>query len=266
MEYPKEFESLLNSTQETMIGLGNPNAKILIIACEPSIPEDDLNGIEREIKKNKSLWLKNIKNPKLMDEWLRSFDQDFNPCKGFEYGYPNYNPLFPYYGQKNSPFTRKNGTSRSWWYYQKIIDGILKTPKPNNIDFLLNCFVTDLSAENAINQNQTIKMKTQRSIDNRISGLFSHVFFQNFPIVIMCCGHYVKNYGVMPNELFKVPFLGEKHDKNGEWINYHYDNGGTPKLLLHTKHLTARRLKAKDYIAEIVGLCRLFIDENNIKL
>ena len=70
----------------------------------------------------------------------------------------------------------------------------------------------------------------------------------------------------MPNELFKVPFLGEKHDKNGEWNNYHYDNGGTPKLLLHTKHLTARRLKAKDYIAEIVGLCRLFIDENNIKL
>lgn len=265
MDYPKEFESLLYSTQETMIGLGNPNAKILIIACEPSIPEDDLNGIEREIKKNKSLWLKNIKNPKLMDEWLSSFDQESNPCKGFEYDYPNYNPIFPYYGQKNSPFAKKEGTSRSWWYYQKIINGIFKSPKPKVIDFFHNCFVSDLSAENAINQNQTIKINTQISIENRIGGLFSHAFFQSFPIIIMCCGHYVKNYGVKPNELFNVPFLGEKLDINGEWINYHCINGKNPKLLLHTKHLTARRLKTNDYIAEIVKQCRHFVDENNIQ-
>ena len=65
-----------------MIGVGNPNAKILIIACEPSIPENDINGIEREIKKNTLLWLKNIEAPTQMDEWLRSYAQDINPCKG----------------------------------------------------------------------------------------------------------------------------------------------------------------------------------------
>lgn len=31
MEYAKEFENLLNSTNETFIGVGNPNAKILLL-------------------------------------------------------------------------------------------------------------------------------------------------------------------------------------------------------------------------------------------
>lgn len=266
MEYPKEFENLLKTTQETMIGVGNPNSKILIIACEPSIPEQDINGIEREIKKNKLLWQRNIDAPTQMDEWLLSYNQDINPCKGLEYGCPNYNPFFPYHGQKNSSNSKKNGTSRSWWYYQKIIDGIFKFPKQKDIDFFQKCFVTDLSAENAINQNHTIRENTQLSIKKRTDLFFSHDFFQNFSIIIMCCGHYVRDYEVKPNELFNVPFWGEKQDVNREWINYHCIKGNKPKLLLHTKHLTARGLKANDYIAEIAKLCRQFKDENNIQL
>ena len=264
MEYPKEFVDLLRATQETMIGVGNPNAKILIIACEPSIDND--NQTEREIRKNKEQWSTILNDPRLMDEWVLSHNPAVNPCKDLEYGHPNYNPFYPYHMQKNSPMAKKGGTSRTWWYYQKIIDGIFKSTPKQHIDFHQKCFVTDLSAENAINQNQTIKIKTQLSIKNRTNEFFSHDFFQSFPIIIMCCGHYVRDYEVKPNELFNVPFWGEKQDVNREWINYHCIKGNKPKLLLHTKHLTARGLKANDYIAEIAKLCRQFKDENNIQL
>ena len=267
MEYLNEFENLVTTSQETMIGLGNPNAKVLIIACEPSIPESNNDQIEREIRQNKNQWLSILKYPEKMDEWLSSYNPNVNPCIDLECHYPNYNPFFPYYGHCGQKNTRSkiDGTSCSWWNYQKIMEGILGSPKQPIINFFQNCFVTDLSAENAVNQNQTIKSKTQLSIDNRISGLFSHTFFQKFPIILMCCGHYVRNFGVKPYELFNVPFLEEKQDKNGEWINYHCVNGNTPRLLLHTKHLTARCLKVNDYIAEIVKLCRHFVDENNIQ-
>lgn len=264
MEYPKEFESLINTTQETMIGVGNPNAKILIIACEASIDND--NQTEREIRKNKKQWSTILNHQKLMDEWILTHNPAINPCKDLEYGFPNYNPFFPYHGQKNSPMAKKGGTSRSWWLYQKIIEMIFSYPKQQIINFFQNCFVTDLSAENALNQNETIKFKTQLSIKKRTDELFSHDFFQDFPIIIMCCGHYVREYGVKPNELFNVPFLEEKQDYNGEWINYHCITGNKPKLLLHTKHLTTRGLKTNDYIAKITELCRQFIDENNIQI
>lgn len=264
MEYPKEFVDLLRTTQETMIGIGNPNAKILIIACEPSI--DNYNQTEREIRRNKEQWSTILNHPKLMDEWMLSYNPTINPCKGLEYGFPNYNPFFPYHGQKNSSNSKKGGTSRTWWCYQKIIEGIFKSPKKRDIDFFQKCFVTDLSAENAISQNHTIKEKTQLSIKKRTNDLFSYDFFQNFPIIIMCCGHYVRDYDVKPYKLFNVPFLEEMHDRNEEWINYHCITGNKPKLLLHTKHLTARGLKTNDYIAEITKLCRQFTDENNIQI
>ena len=267
MEYPKDFLDLTRSTEERLIGWGNPNAKILIIACEPSIPETKVTQIEHEIRKNKILWQRNTKESVQMDEWLHSFDPNKNPCKDLV-DIPNYNPFYPYYGQKNISSPQNGGTSKSWCYYQKIVEGILEYPKQPIIDFFKYCFVTDLSAENAINQNQTDKNKTKLSIKNRINELFPHPFFQNFPIIIMSCGNYVKDYGIRPDKLFNIPFIddGKERNKNKEWLNYHYLNGSNPKLLLHTKHLTARGLKVNDYIEAIAKICIHFVEKNNIKL
>lgn len=52
MRYSKDFIDLLSmKSEDCLVGCGNPNSNILIIACEPSIPKDDVNQIEREIKK-----------------------------------------------------------------------------------------------------------------------------------------------------------------------------------------------------------------------
>ena len=99
MEYPKEFENLLNSTNETFIGVGNPNAKILIIACEPSIPEENHCQIEREILNNKLQWQAILSNPQKMNEWIHSYTLENNPCKDLGCGIPNYNPYYPLYIQ-----------------------------------------------------------------------------------------------------------------------------------------------------------------------
>lgn len=268
MRYSKDFIDLLSmKSEDCLVGCGNPNSNILIIACEPSIPKDDVNQIEREIKKNKILWQRIIKEHVQMDEWLHTFDPNKNPCEDLV-DIPNYNPFHPYYGQKNIPSPKNGGTSRSWYYYQKIIEGILEHRKSPTIDFFQNCFVTDLSAENAPNQEQTDKTNTKKSIEKRTNELFSHPFFQNFQIVIMCCGHYVKDYGIRPDELFNIPFIhdGRETNKNKEWINYHCVHGNHPRLLLHTKHLTARGLKVNDYIETIVKLCLEFVEKNNVKL
>ena len=171
MKYPKEFENLINTTKENLIGWGNPNAKILIIACEPSLPKENVAQIEHEIEKNKIMWQMNIECQTQLDEWLHSFKLEEHPCKELS-GCSNYNPIYPYYGQKNSFASKRGGTSRSWWCYQKMIEEITKSPKQPLINFFQHCFVSDLSAENAINQNETIRYKTKESIENRINVLF----------------------------------------------------------------------------------------------
>lgn len=54
MRYSKDFNDLLSvESEECLVGWGNPNSKILIIACEPSIQKDDGDQIDREIKKTR---------------------------------------------------------------------------------------------------------------------------------------------------------------------------------------------------------------------
>ena len=266
MENAKEFENLLNSTNETLIGVGNPNAKILIIACEPSIPEENHCQIEREILNNKLQWQTILSNPQKMDEWIHSYTLENNPCKDLGCGIPNYNPYYPYYRQKYKVSPKNGGTSRSWYFYQKLIDTIYGvTIRHDYIDFFNNCFTVDLSAANAPNHNRRNLTKTTQSVKERINHLFPHSFFQSFPIVIMCCGQYVHDFGIRPDKLFDINFIGDI-GKNGDWINYHYTKKSGHKLLLHTKHLTARGLKVNDYINQIANICIRFRDENQIDL
>ena len=179
-----------------------------------------------------------------MDEWIRSYTLENNPCKDLGCGIPNYNPYYPYYRQKYKASPKNGGTSRSWYFYQKLVDTIYGvTIRHDYIDFFNNCF----------------------TVKERINHLFPHSFFQSFPIVIMCCGHYVDDFGIRPDKLFDINFIGDI-GKNDDWINYHYTKKSGHKLLLHTKHLTARGLKVNDYINQIANICIRFRDENQIDL
>lgn len=80
----------------------------------------------------------------------------------------------------------------------------------------------------------------------------------------MSCGHYVKDFNIKPYEIFDIPFINQIKDKNDRWINYHCKKGNTPRLLLHTCHLTAKGLHVNDYIDEIVHICESFLNENKL--
>ena len=93
MEYPKEFESLINEAKNNyageFIGVGNPASNILIIGKEPAIPEEKKEQRQQEIINNYEQWEVNLRNGVGVDKVL-SMD---------ELGY-EYNPLYPYKGQK----------------------------------------------------------------------------------------------------------------------------------------------------------------------
>ena len=120
--YSKEFENLVYSDQRDFIGVGNPNAKILIVGKEPAIEEDNVKQKDLEIKENGNQWRYNIKhNVDLSEVASLQFDEsDINYI---------YNPLYPYKGQEYKVRTkiseRSRGTSKTWYQYQKLWDLIM---------------------------------------------------------------------------------------------------------------------------------------------
>ena len=87
MEYSKEFKDLLLSSKENLIGWGNPNAEILIVACEPATPLMMTDNIKREIEKNREQWIENTSPSNRLEDWLQSFKREDNPCQNLEFGY-----------------------------------------------------------------------------------------------------------------------------------------------------------------------------------
>ena len=267
MEYSKEFIDLLNTTNENLIGWGNPNAKILIIGCEPITPSQNLL---REITYNRKQWLKNSENLPLLQKWLESLGQypednsDYNPCRDKDdlvCGLPYYNPRF-----------QLNAECRTWSQYQKFTELCLKkmnlqperrTKRQN--DFYDYCFVTDLSAAAAPCKNEVNRVEAKKSIEDRMNNLFQFEFFQKFPIIIADCGHYVRDYNIQLDELFKVPYLEKEsiHEKR-QWIHVHKSETSEPKILLHTVHFSSR-VKI-EFIENVAEICVDFATQNKIGL
>lgn len=88
--------------------------------------------------------------------------------------------------------------------------------------------------------------------------LFKYDFFQNFPIVILAVGHYVRDHHIDLQALFGVDFI-EPTIQIGHhyWINIHQQKpGNTPKLLLHTNQLSMISNELIDQLVEIVKTSR----------
>ena len=149
MKYSKEFKALIDSTNEAYIGHGNPNAKILFIgqegASDPeaSKEEDGRNDYLRSIKANHEDWSRNIQEGIGYDNLPECCTPDT---------LKNYNPLYPYKGQKfqvrsgsdeAGTLKGEKGTARTWYNYQKLINRIFELlsaerktmTKDDDIDF-----------------------------------------------------------------------------------------------------------------------------------
>ncbi len=238
MNAPKEFIDLVYSTenQQNYIGMGNPNARILIIGREPV---HDLNSVEgsdafhQDQELNRPNWRNLLQN--------RPVEGRCNPRRPF----PNQKCLT---AQVNKDGIYNDGTASTWIWYQKLVDIILgreydRAYSLRPLDFHDFCFHTDISAAAAKNLVTTNKEAKTASVKERSRELFSHPFFNQFPIVILGIGTDVGQYvplewcenvlGFPRNEVEKAFNPEEKEQML--WVNR--DNKGH-RILIHTQCLS----------------------------
>lgn len=205
MNYSEEFIDLVNDSkwQDHYVGIGNPEAKVLIVGKECALDEelDSLLYAETFLQ-NQEDWKRNVQEGvgfEDIKEWT---------CN--EEIFKFYNPLLPFYKQKFTVLHRhasgdkqgeiksgEGGTSATWYNYQKVFNMYLERigMKANReyIDFFKYCFVTELSEvcrSNNKNLSKKEGLETEMSIANRYELICATPFFQKFDKVILACGGY----------------------------------------------------------------------------
>lgn len=259
MVYSQPFRQLVQSCVSSkdnnvkFVGLGNPDSLFLFIGKECAIDCSTTRGLgcyNMEHAHNANQWMANIENdirPDDVPNWLLSpIDEHY------------YNPLYPYRGQLNKKAFRdrdgsvtNQGTSSTWLSYQKLMDCICKSAKPIEIDFHQNSFVTELSDATST-YSKSKNAKTEESIQIRCEHLLNTDFFRLFPVTIVACGHYVRDYHIDLQEIFRQKFVKLIDEEYG-WYSIHEYNG---RLLIHTRQLS---MCSDALISEIGTVVRSFL-------
>lgn len=252
MNVPKSFVDLVysNSAGENYIGMGNPNARILIIGREPAhdvnnpnpnISEKAKKEQERDQALNKRNWKNSIETKPLQGVEIDGRLQICDPRRPF----PNQKCL------KQDKKKDNGGTSQTWIKYQKLVDLILGREYERGymlrpVDFHDFCFHTDISSASAKSQPTTNKEAKKLSVEKRSEELFGKDFFKQFPIIIFAIGkdlgdgknQYVpldwceKILGFPRKEVEEKIFTDDNGKKLG-WVQVNRDKKNY-RILLHT--------------------------------
>lgn len=253
MKVPDEFLDLIYSAnnKQNYIGMGNPNARILIIGREPAhnlLNKNDVKykndekqqlaekDYERDQTLNKSNWRNLVEDKPLVGVL---WNERIEVC----------NPRRPFPNQKcTRAYGNNDGTATTWVWYQKLVDLILgreyeRAYSLRPLDFHDFCFHTDISAVAAKNLATTNKEAKTVSVDKRSRELFSHPFFRQFPIIILGIGTDIGKYvplewcenvlGFPRNEVEKAYDAYKK--QRMLWVNRDIEGG---RILLHTHCLS----------------------------
>jgi len=242
-----DFKKVLEFCEKEKLyfGEGNPNAKILFVGQEigfgdtkekePSIDEI-IKRAEKYTNENLCNWFKHCMFG--IEQYLKNMEQ-----------------------QKTNP---------TWSSYQKIFNCILgRDINEKHFDFLNDSFITEFSqlslpkSSYLKNNKEFFEIKKQ-SINERKKLFIENDFFKNFPIIIMACGHYPKDFDFDIQGIFNVEFI-EKKNYNDYWYNIHYNKDfetqGVNKVLIHTRQLSNFRDKKANYeclFSKIAELCKPF--------
>ena len=212
--YKESFKALVNIGIEKdteiykYIGTGNPNSKILIVGKEGSSDKPPVGEICFA-----NHWLPKIEN---------------NESLSF-----------------NRVYERKLSEGHTWSKYQKLHDNIFpeyKAKKENNeINFEERIFTTEMNT----NRSKNSKEASKAGMQERKNNFFREEFIQQFPVIILACGSYIKNNEKVPeiNDIFGVTFKpnGRKYPKDDTpnpqsfWTHYNSDK---TKLVIHTRQLS----------------------------
>lgn len=243
MKYSEDFVELIKRLSGNtdlhlqFIGFGNPNSKILFVGKECGDAPNSFNEINCN-KPNLSHWTKNISSSPLpVDVWHN------NPNAVF-------NPEYPFNGM---PINALSG-GHTWRNYHKIVNGITGRCSSEIVDFHLHAFCTELNS--VTSKYSRYSNEVRDSINKRTHELLCNSFFKNFPITIVCCGHYINKYNIHLEEVFDVKWAGrtieitDSAGKNCGWINAHHADG---RILIHTRHLS---MCSGELIDKIIELCK----------
>lgn len=234
------------------IGTGNPNSNILIVGKETAIASDSSEQIEREMEKNFHEWKSNVEKSDLSKIEIKECD------------WANPNPLYPYKGQLHKIDNGKNcGTSRTWYNYQKLINGIFNTPENEKIDFHEKVFITET--------NSTPSRKTKNadtsSIGFRKEKLLGSEFIQSFPVVILAgVGYYEISENINEVEsIFGVKFTEKRLAGGKESQPYWIHHCNTPKkILINTHQLSINVSDA--LLQEVASIIKSWAEHEKINL
>ena len=249
-----DFKEVLNVYNDLQyIGTGNPDAEVLFIGKEMGIDlKEHQNQYDATVSENINKW----------NEQPNGYEIVSGP-KGNYWDF--FSPWFPYYRQNNRIGKNDNvGTSRTEYYYQRIISAIYEIPEAEKqfLSLHMYAFLSELSTATARTSAEVNPDKRKQSIKNR-KALWQTPFFQRFPITILGIGPN-RNYIIPGTDRedviniekdFKVKYVGNL-DIGKKFINVHFSEDGK-RMLLHTSHLSA---SSNELIAKIGILCREFLD------
>lgn len=221
---------------ENYIGLGNPNADILIIGKEPNITEPALLD---EYQKNAFFW---------------KYKTDNNVAEILEYLVTQNHPLYKSWGKN------------TWSRYQTLIDRVRENKAPGYyVDFLKDVFTTELN--DSPSKNTASADKT--GIGNQKQLFKDSPFIQEFKVVILACSNYIKNdeKNREIDDIFGVKYDGDETGRyyysNTNWFYTHHNASGD-KLVIHTRQLSTN--VCNDLLNDMATIVRKHLKKQNIKL
>lgn len=242
MNYSTEFKALLNDFPTGYLGYGNPNAKILFLGQEPAIDLETENiRFQAEIASNAKQWASIVSH---------GIGYEAVNHQRVEFGIP----LHPWANQKyqvksklkkDDTLRGKEGTSQTWYKYQKLINTVFeqlypeykRTKRTDYLNFHQFAFHTDMS--DLASKRHLLSDDSKQAVRKR-TRLLSHAFFRHFPVVIAAVGHFPKDsYGNSYFEdVFDTVFIGDKG--KGTWMNLNVRlNSASPTLLIHCPQITS---------------------------
>lgn len=215
---------IANLPDNYYVGVGNPDAKILIVGKE---------GVTEHIPENET---------SLAAQWRQIGKL----------------PAFQFRNLDGRPFR----IGDTYTKYQKLHDYIFgednRAKGNEEVDFFKNIFTTEMNINRAARSKEAAKDGMQR----RKEEFFRNAeFIRQFPVTVLACGPYICQQEI--ETIFNVSFEKKypddgTHNAQSFWTHYNPDR---TKLVIHTRQLSSN---VKDsLLREMAGVIREFLQNKS---
>ena len=132
-----------------------------------------------------------------------------------------------------------NPKNKTWANYQYLLDEIYqrKSDYDDKWDFEKYAFTTELSSTPRKNSKYS---EAKSSIQDRLRFFEKSKFIQDFPVIVLACGGYIRNNDKVReiDDTFHVTFSKRYDYSTGNWFCTHYDDTNPKRLVIHTRQLS----------------------------